>query len=686
MRVLLTLGPYCEHDRPQTQVCPQRPILLSPLPTRTIPHLHLRVRAQQGRMVKHTFLLLLLASPALAAVGTATTWILPPGTELKAEQWLLPLQQDQEIADGWVLRDIGLNGSQVRLGVTHAPAEERAWLELEPLDSAHVQVKCPPQLANSVCQRVQTLLANRAPTLWQPLAADPPTTVPPLLRPPRPVILLLWSLLLLLSLVLLPRLVRLHPQRALGVLGLLLFALLLRLVLSPQTLLHEFYHSAIATEFLQDGSVARFGETVQTPALLLHSLTHSGMHALFQVNLLLAVLAVPTWMLLDAVLFGWRPSTWLTGILAAILPMFLRFSACEEPIGALALLVPLSLATWKLWLQTPRPLLLLISLLAATLAMLSRPEFLALPLLHLSLLLMFHRDTWRQTARQPLLWLSIPLAAWIVIPRLPGLFTERTPHFSLQRLLHLHALLNPHAALLLLPLLLVGLRWSWRHARKQAIWLIFAHLVLLLTSLPLFLAEGAFADRVQILPTLMLLPLMARTADLGHRVLSRGFCLLLAAAQFLVALPEIVRMDSAQQQEWQFVQDGVQKLPTQARLLARLGTGHVGAFPLAVATLAGKRFSALGDPVEQVKHRNWPPPGPDLLVYLGMSCWLRPHDGEATPDVARQACEAVKQHYTLEPLFTRDLAPIAYAPAEHVPAPPAGYTVGFYRATSLRGP
>ena len=647
-------------------------------------------------MIRGVLLWILLVPGAALA-----QWQIPAGAEVQVQAWLRPLAEDAALADGWVLRDIAVRGGEIRLGVTAPAQTERQWLVVQPSTEDAVAVRCPTAVPAAVCAHVRAALAGprsgAAP--WRGALVEDEKPVPPLLRGPRPLVLGLWALLMLLGCLALPTLWRhCHRRQLLQALGAAALALALRLGLAPQTLLKEFYHAALSTEFLADGSVSRFGETTQAPALLIDQLFAVQMRGLFGIHLALAVLAVPAWMLLDAVLWGPTAATWLVGVLAATLPAFIRFSACEEAVPAVALLVPLTLATWSLWLRQPRLLWLALCVVSAMLAMLARPEMLALPVLHVTLLAAQEGRRALAALRRWSLWLGAVALGFIALPRLAVLLEPRQSHFSLRQLIALHAVGD--AAMfdvLLLPLLAIGLLAAWRTQRQRTLWLLAAHGLVTFASLGLFMTPGPLAWRMQVLPTLLLLPILARCGDLTpprrwpawlRRRLGAG----LRAAAAAVALlhvwlyrEPIARADSAQAQEWQFLGAVAPVLPQSFRLLARSGVGHVAALPPVVLRWAGKTARTVTDPVDHLRRGAWPEPGADLVVYLGMSCWLRA--GEAADmEVGPAACDAVRRRYHLEPLAVAALRPIPYPPAQHLPPDAAGYTVGFYRALAPEPP
>lgn len=650
-----------------------------------------------------TLLLLLLPSIALAQkpLQPDEPWPIPPQHEQQILQWILPLAENTEVANAWFLRDINVERTAVKLGLAQGADAQRTWVTLvheapgrAGLLAGETRVQCPRDLPPPVCQKiVQVLEHPQHPGPWlQPIVPLP--TQPFWLMGPRPFVLLAWLALLVLGVRALRRSWKIQPftrREQLATLLVVAVAAVVRLEFAPRAFLHELYKSASATEFLLTGALSPYGEAIGAPALLLDTLLGTGEQGLFALNLVLSVLSVPAMLLLDFALFGRRPASWLTALAVALWPMHVRFAACEEVWTASLALLALSLTAWRWFLVHKRTDLLAITALTTALLVQLRPEWLFVPVFHVTLLLALEgplgliRLPWRR-----LLLFALPLIAlllWQVRAVGPGHALELPGAHIAQ----LWSPIDPQTtSAWMTALLCAGLVCSLFKRRRAylALWLLAMHLTLTLLEFAFFSTMGPYAQRVQIVPMGLLLPLVGLAGDMLAHFLPQPLAFALPVlgltTQFFLHLPQIT-WQSAQQAEWNFLQEAAPKLPRHFRLLTRAGEGHVAAFPQYVLKRSGKDVpqSAVLDTIERVERGDWPEPGPDLLVYEGMSCWLF---GDELGNVAlpRQACEQVRAHYVLTPLEIRDLPPVPYPPIRHHPPGKNGFQVGFYRAAAWR--
>ena len=653
------------------------------------------MRRRGGLSLLAALALLCPAGPALAVPEPRPLeFAIPPHQEAAVLRWLLPLRLDRAVADGWLLRDVAILGDALTLTVAAPTGEPRLPVRVtrQAGGGSHLAVACDPMLPRAVCDRIGAVIGEAPESLqpWRPVHPPPPFQWPSPLRWPRPLVLALWLALAVLGVRELRTALAARPLTSTetwSTWGLVLAAIAVRLTWAPRTLLHELYKSALATEFLLDGTLAHYGEAIQAPALVLDALTGAGVESLFAVNLLASIAAVPAMLLLDCALFGRRPEAWLGAVAVALLPLHVRFAACEEVWPASLALIAVSLAAWRQFLREPRPARLAVATVAMALLVQMRPEWLLLPLAHAALVL-------AAPDRVPLRrlpWLALGLAATVLaavaLPQLAAIGPGQPLQLPRPHVLALWAPLDPAGTSPALSgLLALGAAAALTsHHRRFALFLLGLHVALTLLEFSFFSTAGPYAQRVQLVPHALLMPFLGVAAAALRRwvpsPLALALPLLVCCLQLATRL-DVVIWRSALQAEWDFQREAVPLLPTPIRLIARAGPGNVDAFPTFLLARAAKVWTQF-DPIEIHTRQQWPQPGAELIVYLGMTSWLY-GDELHDVDLPRRACEDVRQRYQLTPIATRDLAPVAYPPIRHHPPGRNGWRVGFYRATTWR--
>ena len=653
---------------------------------------------------KSLLLLTILLCALPAPLRAEAPRVLRAGSEQAVLDWLKPLAEDAPIAPGWLLRDIRLDPHQVRLRAEATAGKAETWLTLgaptaDPLEIplGDVALRCAPDTPREVCSAAANTLnqAHSVPFPWQAatrtltpgwsaLKASPATAAA------RVTLLIAWILLAFATMRLLRRRWQaLQPPRWLpGTLAVVtLLGLGVRLWLSPRTFLHELYHIRETTAFLFGPSEFANGETLPALVNAVDALTGGAEQALFWTNLALATLTVPAATLCDLALFGRPLRALAAGLLVALLPLHVRFSASEELWIAGVLLSLWSLALWLDWLKRAERLSLLGATLATALAMQARPELLLLPAAHALLTLcVLPPARWLPLLRDRRLYaglLGVAALCWhvpfdlqfragdlphVVLPTLAGL-----------RLQH-HVLDSRVTSLASLGLLALGLAWGLRHAPRAYLWLVLTSQAWVLLALSMFAPAGAFVLRAQLWPAVLLCLAMAGSAELvaawwhPRWVLA---ALALTAGVQLGARTAFLTGLGTQQQEWQFLLDALPRLPEHARVLAVADPKALDGFPADLLARKGHTFEVL-DLAQVDRTGQWPRPAADLLFYQGMFCWFAWQPRAPAPAGLQPACRNALAHYRAAPVRLRRLpGPVSSAP-EHAAVGATGFAVGFF--------
>jgi len=650
-------------------------------------------------------ILLSLAASALARTPVAAP-VLRAGAEQAVLDWLEPLAQDAPIAPGWLLRDVALDPHQVRLRAETADGKTETWLTLgaaagaerQGTERADVALRCAADTPRDLCAAVARMVNGKhsKPFPWQPatravapgwsgLKASPATAAA------RATLLLAWLLLAgVTALILRKRQLaqRGPPWLPIALAALTLLGLGVRVWLAPRTFLHELYHIRETTSFLFGPSEFANGETLPSLAVAVDLLTGGAEQALFWTNLTLATLTIPAATLCDLALFSRPARALVSGLLVALLPLHIRFSGSEDLWIAGVLLALCSIALWLDWLKHREQLALLGAVLATALAMQARPELLPLPLAHALLALcVLPPALWLPLLRDRRVYTAlIGLAAlcWHV-PFDLQFRADEMPQVTVPASVTLraqHHLLDPRlSSLALLGLLALGIAWGVRHAPRRYLWLLLASQAWVLLAFSMFAPAGAFVERSQLWPAVLLCLAMGGAVDAIAAHLQPRWVLpallVVAGTQLDARLPYVTALGT-QQQEWQFLVSALPQLPGHGRLLAVADRHALGGFPADLLARRGPDFDVI-DVAEASRTGTWPRPGADLLFYQGMFCWFAWQPRAPAPAGMQPACREVRARYRAVPMVSAWLpGPVSSAP-EHATMNAKGYEVGFFR-------
>jgi hypothetical protein len=636
-------------------------------------------------------LLLLLAWPLPARADGR--WILPRGAENAVLTWLQPLQDDAPVVADWRLVKIALDEVRLRLCVADPQNHQETCAVVQP-SMGKLTLTCDAQLPPPVCARFHEVLEARPlqGSPWQETAREVPLQE----RPPpwwfvsaRTRAGLAWLLWLGALLAFLVRLPRPWPvARSAGLAGTALLAFAARCLWSPQTFLHEGYRIDLHTEFLLTGKPWPYGEGLTAPVLLLHQLTGDGVTAMFWLNLLLGVVAVPFVIVLAGRLFAWNPGVWAGGVLVALSPLLVRWGACEEPGPLLLLMTATASVAWCHWLDRANPgrlPALLLAVASGVLTVHARPEWLPFPLLLLALpwvlRLPLPKRSWRVLI--PALLLAGYAIAPLWLDRRGAL--QHLPNVDLLVALNVVAVWDSALTSWWYPLLaLAGVAYGLRQSPRQTAWLLLCTVAMTTLALLFFATEGPYAQRmqfVQVAWTALLagqaIGWLSSRVAVHWQVAAVG---LLAVLQFALCLPGI-GLQTTQQAQWQVQQDAAHRLPDHAKLVAR-ADGSLDHFPRIALQRAHKSVELL-DLTKTLASDAWPTGG-DVYVWLGMACWLAPVP--EAPDLAtpQATCDAVRQRLVLQPVLEVQLREPPQQPHRHVAMPAGGYRIGLYRVLGRR--
>ena len=477
-----------------------------------------------------------------------------------------------------------------------------------------------------------------------------------------------------------------------------LCGLFLRQWLSPQTFLHEYYHVAgTLASHLRGQAGPVYGDS--GPALYQLVATLFGRpgdaRVIFMTNAVVASLAIPAVALFDLALFGLWSRALCAALLLAVLPQHLRFSASEVLfVPALTMsLCALTLAV--LYLRTRRLEDASCAAVTFVVAMQTRPEMHFLPILLLALVVF----TQPRVLRAIFDWrtlVAFALFLFLFVPRFIELAqilqSDKVPTHNLpsaDRMWHSMVLFQADITppLYWIALTLGGL---WLLVRKPGVLLWATATCLGLCAFSLASGDNPpYNVRSQFLPNAFTIlvaagvaPLwMALAGPLGRLRARVGFAFLVLAAVVMVGKSRgFITAVGDQQQEWEFLQRAVSRLPERGRLLTNTAVGrNLDAFPELLLHRQGKVYEMID--LSQV-HRGdvaWPEPGEDLFYYQGMFCHCDFHDAPV-PDPMTAPCEDVYRRYRVVPFEAEHLPGPGFSALRYAPSP---FRVGFFRLSTF---
>ncbi len=628
--------------------------------------------------------------------------ILPEACEPAVLAWLLPLRMEHPVTADWLLRDVGIDRARLQLTLV-GPAERTIQVVIGHVANetagerlGDVRLQCPPVVPQDVCLAVKQALSvePRAPSPWllqqtrvngaaAVERAEPQFSNRDPTRAARWTLLGLWIALACLLLELARRRCRALSRRAwLGVLSVTLLGAAVRLWLAPRGLQHELFHARESLAFLHGSSGVANGESVPALVNAINALTLGDETTLYGVTLVAAVISIPALVWFAAQLTGQFRVGLLAGVLLAVLPNHVHFSASEEfAITGLALAL-LSWAAWMDWLTACGPVALGIATVAAVLAMQCRPELTLLPLMHLTLFLaVVPRRDWPAVLRRRSLWLAIGvavLASWHVPMDVHtrGAFPGLSSTAMRQIWLRLVWLDQDLATWPMWAWLLAGLAFAFTRATARALWLAGWSALFTVVLLSLYAGFGAYAWRMQLLPAALACVGMAWLVEAApRRAIVVATALALTAGLQLWAVREVVARPSLTELQYRFQRQHIQDLPPRAEILAVLSA------PLDhLPRLGGLRAGETRVLHDATDPADLPPAGPGLVWLQSAACWVQ-WSGEVRAPIGLQpACQAVHDRYRMEPIAEMDLPPTDELSLVSALAPgPRGYRIGYYR-------
>jgi len=489
----------------------------------------------------------------------------------------------------------------------------------------------------------------------------------------------------------------------LALVGIWAATLLLQLLLSPHTFLHEYYHVAeTISAYLGGGNPPVYGDA--GPTLYRMAAVLGGrpddVAVIFLTTAVLSSLAIPAVALLDLTLFGHWGRALTAAVLLAALPLHLRYAAAEDLFVVLLTFALWTAALTMSFVHSGRLLDALLAAVALSITVQTRPEGLFFPAAVAALVVLYDPRAWRQWLDRRVL-IALAGVAALLAPRLLDLWQAagagEAPaaalpelHRYARHLVLFDSAVTPQVYLAVLALGAVG---TALRRPGVLLWGIAVFVGYTLFALSLF-DNAPYNLRSQLFPTCLTVLVAAGVAPLWEWLwgedqraarLSGGIALAgLAAAQIGLARPFIVERRD-QQLQWAFLEQTVPELPARARLLTtvEIGGRRLDAFPDILLRRAGKRYELVDVRRAAAGEVPWPTAAgdADLLWYQGMFCYFAFWD-EARPEPMSPPCRAVHDRYHLEPVAVTDIDTPGYSAMEYAPPP---YRIGFYRLTPRGG-
>jgi hypothetical protein len=480
-------------------------------------------------------------------------------------------------------------------------------------------------------------------------------------------------------------------------------ALALRLLLSPHTFLHEYYHIAETVSGYLTGDIGpAYGNTGPALFRMAGRLLQrpEDVEVIFLTTAVIASLAIPAVALLDLALLGSWPRALCAAVLLGVLPQHLRFSAAEDLFVQAVTFGMWALALFALYVRTRRLDDALCAALALSLAMQTRPEMLFFPAVVVALLLLAEPRAWRVLFAWRTL-LALGVLGVLLIPRgfefSQALHEAPSPAMALpdldrylDRLVLFDRRVTPPVYWLLL---LVGAAWSALRKPGLLLWVLLVFVGYTLFSLSVF-DNPPYNVRSQLLPTCFVVLIAAGAASLWmERWGIRRRPALQAGAVALAALSVGVVVGSRgfvtelrdQQLEWAFLERTVPRLPERVTLVAprEVGGHNLDAFPEFLLRRARKTYDLVDLRLAAKGEVAWPAPGEDVIFYQGMFCYFAFAD-EPSPDPMTAPCRAVHERYVAEPLLVEDLETQGYSHLRYAGDGQGPFRIGFYRLKAAR--
>jgi hypothetical protein len=479
-------------------------------------------------------------------------------------------------------------------------------------------------------------------------------------------------------------------------------ALVLRLMVSPRTFLHEYYHIAeTITGYLNSEMAPAYGRVGPALYRFVGGVLErpDDVQVIFVTNAVLASLAIPAVALFDLALMRSWPRAICAAVLLCVLPQHLRFSAAED-LFILAVSFGLwALALFALYLRTRRLEEALCAALALSLGMQTRPEMAVFPVLLVALVLLVEPRSWRLLFAGRTV-VAATLAAVLLTPRflelleamsaggpsidgLPDLVRYR------QSLVFFQERVTPQAYWVLAA---IGLVCGLRRIPGLCLWVLLVFFGYTLFSFSMF-GNPQYTLRAQLLPTSFVVLIAAGAAPLwvdlwgaARRTVALGIgavALVTLGSAVVYATKGFVTELRDQQLEWAFLERSVARLPPRGTLLTRVEVGgfRLNVFPQFLLRRDGKSYEMVDVGRAAAGDVPWPAPSEELIFYQGMFCHFTVAPGEPAPDPLSPECAAVYERYVAEPLLVEDLDTEGYSLMPYAPGP---FRIGFFRLEAAR--
>jgi hypothetical protein len=287
-------------------------------------------------------------------------------------------------------------------------------------------------------------------------------------------------------------------------------ALGLRLWLSPRTFLHEYYHVAETVPAYLSGEVP-LGYGRAGPALfrLVGRVLGDGddLRIIFLTNAVISSLAAPAAALLVRGAVGSWAQAVCAGLLLAVLPQHLRFSAAEDMFVQAITFGMWALALFACYQRTRRLEHALLGAFAASLATQTRPEMIFFPAVVLAFLVCVKPRAWRVLFAWPTLVAGAVFAILLVphaLDVMRAMHDVRAPAPQIPEVRRFFAgllLLDPGITPIIYPLMLVaGAAWAAVRRPGWLLWIVAVYVGFTVFSLSLF-DNPPYRLRSQTLPT-----------------------------------------------------------------------------------------------------------------------------------------------------------------------------------------
>lgn len=502
-------------------------------------------------------------------------------------------------------------------------------------------------------------------------------------------------------------------SRALPIVVLFAVAIGLRLFMSPHAFLHEFYHHTHDFgAFLCGLALQPLHGDVSSALLRVMVAMFGGMEeTLFNMHAVMASLTVVAVVFLDYVLFGRWDRALFSGLILAILPHHLRFSASESAIIPAALFATWALAAVVDYSDTGRVESLVATSSATILTAYCRAElivFIAVPVVF-ALVVRGRRAAGHVLS--PLAILAWGFVAVAVLLRVAHLVLGGGDAVTLgdiatdvpDRLKLVFDPSDPRSAYVLADtvatspvtwgLILLGSVWAWTRGYRRDIVALVGLTLGYAISISFLFRNYPYIHRTHVFVE----PLLAISAggvwtfvrERSPAASIRGALLVLLvviAGTVLLTHSEYVTAPTDATAEMEFLAGAIPQLPETAGVLAFTDSHRteMDVFPVYMLYKLGCKDVRLIDLRACLDGREpWPEPKGDIVYYQGMACFFF-NDG-TPPAPMHPRCLEVHRRYQLEPVATTDVVAQPSSEMRYSGDGNGPWTIGFYRLRARGG-